>query len=139
MSSLIRDETGAQRTLGYVLEIREGDGGALCHLDVSEAHSNRHGVLHGGIATAILDNAMGATSSMTVDPRGREPFLTVTLSTQFLAPAFAGKRVTASARITGGGRSLLFLEGKLVDQDARLIATATGVFRRANRGAAGAT
>ena len=134
MTELIRDETGTQRTLGYILEIGHADGGARCHLDVGEEHANRHGVLHGGIATAILDNAMGATSSLSVDPRGREPFMTITMSTQFLAPAFTGKRVTARGRITGGGRSLLFVEGELVDEDDRLIATATGVFKRARRG-----
>lgn len=131
MTETIRGETGTQRTLGYVIEIGHADDGARCILDVTEAHTNRHDVLHGGIAATLLDNAMGATSSLTVDPTGRTPFLTISMATQFLAPAFAGKRLTASARVTGGGRSILFLEARLVDQDDRLIATATGVFKRA--------
>ncbi len=133
MIDIIREETGTQRTLGYVLEVGHPDGSARCHLDVTEAHANRHGVLHGGIATTLLDNAMGATSSMTVDPGGRTPFLTISMSTQFIAPAFSGNRVTATARVAGGGRSLLHLEARLVDEDDRLIATATGVFKRARR------
>ncbi|WP_269586113.1 PaaI family thioesterase [Roseibium sp. Sym1] len=131
MIEIIEAETGAQKTLGYVLEIGHEDGSARCRLDVTEAHSNRHGVLHGGIATTILDNAMGATSSLTVDPKGRTPFLTISMSTQFQAPAHAGKRVTATARVTGGGRALLYLEATLVDEDDRLIATSIGVFKRA--------
>ncbi|MFW2589431.1 PaaI family thioesterase [Sagittula sp. SSi028] len=131
MIETIRDETGAQTSLGYVLEVGHADGGARCMLDVSNKHSNRHNVLHGGIAATMLDNAMGATASLTVDPSGRTPFLTVSMTTQFLAPAFAGKRVTATGRVTGGGRSLLFLAAQLVDEDDRLIATATGVFKRA--------
>lgn len=131
MTDVIRNETGTQRLLGYVLDVGHEDGGARCHLDVTEVHANRHGVLHGGLASTVLDNAMGATCSLTVDESGRTPFLTISMSTQFLAPAYTGKRVTAAARVTGGGRSLLFVEAQLVDEDGRLIATATGVFKRA--------
>lgn len=131
MIETIEGETGTQTTLGYLLEIGHDDGGARCHLDVVHAHTNRHGVLHGGITTTVLDNAMGATSSLTVDDTGRTPFQTISMTTQFLAPAFLGKRVTAVARVTGGGRSLLFLAADLHDEDGRLIATATGVFKRA--------
>ncbi|MBP0482130.1 PaaI family thioesterase [Sagittula salina] len=131
MIETIRDETGTQRTLGYLIEIGHEDGTARCILDVSEAHVNRHDVLHGGLAATLLDNAMGATSSLTVDASGRTPFLTVSMTTQYLAPALAGTRLTATARVTGGGRSLLFLASELRDSDRRLIATATGVFKRA--------
>ncbi|MFZ7092446.1 PaaI family thioesterase [Primorskyibacter sp. 2E233] len=130
MIETIRDETGTQCTLGYVLEIGHEDGGARCILDVTGAHVNRHDVLHGGIAATLLDNAMGATSSLTADATGRTPFLTISMATQFLAPAYAGKRVTATGRVTGGGRSLLFLVSELVDEDGRLIASATGVFKK---------
>lgn len=130
---LIENETGAQRTLGYVLDVGQGDGRARCYLDLTEAHMNRHGVLHGGIAGMLLDNAMGATGSLTVDDSGRAPFLTISLNTQFLAPARAGTRVTATGRVTGGGRSLLFIAAELVDGDGTVIATATGVFKRVPR------
>jgi uncharacterized protein (TIGR00369 family) len=131
MIEAIRDETGAQQTLGYIVEVGYEDGGARCYLDVTDAHVNRHDVLHGGIAAVILDNAMGATCSLTVDQRGRTPFMTISMTTQFLAPAHSGKRVTASARVTGGGRSLLYLAAELVDEDENLIATAVRVFKRA--------
>ena len=71
MSRLIRDETGAQRLLGYTLDVGEGDGRARCRLVVDDRHLNRSGVLHGGIAAMLLDNACGATASLTVDDTGR--------------------------------------------------------------------
>jgi len=126
----IRDETGTQRSLGYVIEVTGQGGAARCWLDVTEAHVNRHNVLHGGIAGLLLDSAMGATGSLTVDATGRAPFLTVQLSTQFVAAAHSGSRVTATGRVTGGGRSLLFIAGELRDDTDRLIASATGVFKR---------
>lgn len=128
---IIHDETGPQRLIGYVLDVSNsaGDGGARCWLDLNDSHLNRHGVLHGGIATTMLDSASGATGSMSVDPLGRAPFLTISLTTQFVAPVRSG-RVTASAQITGGGRSTLFIAARLVDEAGTLIASSTGVFRR---------
>ena len=138
MIEVIQGETGTQKTLGYTLEIGHDDGSARCILQVTEAHTNRHHVLHGGIAATLLDNAMGATSSLTADPSGRTPFLTISMTTQFHAPAHAGDRLTAVGRVTGGGRSLLFLAAELRDQESRLIASATGVFKRARPDTGGA-
>lgn len=128
--ALIEGETGTQRSLGYVIDVGQPDGCARVWLDLDEGHTNRHLVLHGGIASLLLDSAMGATGSLTVDPAGRAPFLTVSMTTQFLAAARAGQRVTATGTVTGGGRSLLFIAGELVADDGTLIATATGVFKR---------
>ncbi|WP_375257814.1 PaaI family thioesterase [Citreimonas sp.] len=131
--ALIENETGAQRTLGYVLDVEGGDGCARCMLTMTEAHANRHGVLHGGIAALMLDNAMGATGSLTVDATGRSPFLTISMATNFVGPAHVGQRLTATGRVTGGGKSLLFIEARLEADNGRLIATATGVFKRVPR------
>ncbi|MCR4267561.1 PaaI family thioesterase [Nitratireductor sp. ZSWI3] len=129
-AGLIVGETGAQRLIGYVLDVGGDSGSARCWLDIDERHTNRHGVLHGGLFTVLLDNCMGATASLSVDPTGRRPFLTISLTTQFLAPARAGTRITASGRITGGGRSLLFIEGLVTDDQGAVLATAQGVFKR---------
>ncbi len=126
---MIRDETGTQRLLGYVLDVGQGDGAARCWLDITPAHLNRHGVLHGGVAAALLDNASGATASLSVDETGRAPFLTVSLSIAFVAPAEGG-RVMATGQKTGGGRGLVFVEARLEHEDGRLIATSSGVFKR---------
>ena len=126
---IIRDETGAQTLLGYVVDIRAGDGTAHCHLDIGPQHSNRHGGLHGGIISCMLDNAMGFAASLTGDAAGDTRFITISMTTQYLAPARAG-RVTAKGEITGGGRSLVFAEGEVTDAAGTVIATATGVYKR---------
>lgn len=124
----IRNETGTQRLVGYVIEVGAQDGRARCWLDLDERHLNRHNVLHGGIATMLLDSASGATGSMVIDPDGLAPFLSVTLNVQFVAPGRPG-RVTAVGRITGGGRSLKYISAELHHEDGTLIATSTGVFK----------
>ncbi|WP_420013447.1 PaaI family thioesterase [Tateyamaria sp.] len=108
---IIRDETGAQTLLGYVVDITAQDGTARCILDIEAQHGNRHGSLHGG------------------DTR----FMTISMNTQFMAPARSG-RVVATGSISGGGRSLLFAEGEVVDENGTVIATATGVYKRVREG-----
>lgn len=127
---LIMSETGAQRLIGYVLDVGQEDGCARCLLTLSEIHLNRYNVLHGGVATTLLDNAMGATASLTVDSTGRAPFMTITLNIQYLASAAIGAQLVATGQLVGGGRNLKFIEGRLVDSQGILIATANGVFKR---------
>ena len=125
---LIRDETGTQTLIGYVVDISDGVHGR-CFLDVGPQHTNRHNVLHGGIAACMLDNACGCTGSLTVDSTGRAPFLTVSMTTQFIAPGRPG-RLWATGTVKGGGRSILYIDGVLEHEDGTVIATSTGVLKR---------
>lgn len=128
-AGLIRDETGTQRTLGYVLDVGGGDGRARCRLTLDERHTNRHGALHGGLVSVMLDNAMGATGSLSVDETGRTPFVTISMTTNFLASARVGDSLVAEGWITGGGRKIRFIDGEIRRADGTLIATGSGVFK----------
>ena len=88
---IIRDETGAQTLLGYVVDITADDGTARCHLDIGAQHGNRHGGLHGGIMSCMLDNAMGFAASLTGDDAGETRFMTLSMTAQYLAPAREGR------------------------------------------------
>jgi uncharacterized protein (TIGR00369 family) len=130
---IIRDETGAQTLLGYVVDISADDGKGRCVLDIGAQHGNRHGALHGGIIACLLDNAMGYGAAVHTSKDGSDKFLTISMNTQFIAPALTG-RVVATGKVTGGGRSLLFVEGELHHEDGRLLATATGVYKKVSEG-----
>lgn len=125
--SLIRDETGAQTLLGYVVDL--SDGTARSHLTIGPQHTNRHGGLHGGLMAALLDNAMGYAAALHFDPSAAPQVMTVSMTTSYLAPVRSGT-VTASGTVTGGGRSLLFVDGHLHADDGRLLATASGIFKK---------
>jgi acyl-coenzyme A thioesterase 13 len=127
-TQLIRDETGTQTLVGYVVDISDRTHGQ-CWLDMGPQHTNRHNVLHGGITTCLLDNACGTTGSLTVDATGKAPFLTISMTTQFVAPGYPG-RVKATGTVVGGGRSLLYINAVLEHEDGTLIATSMGVFKR---------
>jgi len=90
---------------------------------------NRHGVLHGGITSCLLDSAAGATASLTVDESGRAPFLSVSISINYIAPAKPGL-VEATGLITGGGRNLIFVSAELRSGAGDLLSTSNGVYKR---------
>ena len=126
--TLITDATGAQRLVGWVTDVGH-PGGARLTLTVGPQHGNRHGVLHGGIIAMLLDSASGYTGSRHIDPDSLPEMLTLSLTTQFLAPALAGTTVHATGKVTGGGRRTLFIDGALRDEDGQLLATSTGVYK----------
>ncbi|GAB4259260.1 MAG: PaaI family thioesterase [Pararhodobacter sp.] len=122
--------TGTSRLLGYVVDTTRPDGRVSVTMTVTEEHTNRHGNLHGGLIATVLDTAMGATVSNIRGEGGKVLFSTVTLTTNFLAPMPLGT-ITALGRVTGGGHKTVFAEGEARAADGTLIATATGVFKRA--------
>lgn len=122
--------------MGYEIERGGEDGCARCVLRVGPEHLNRHGILHGGVAAMLLDVACGNTAGAMFDAGDPPLVLTVSLSTQFVAPARAGQ-VVATGRPAGGGARLAYVTGELRDDRDRLIATAAGVFKRGPKDRAG--
>jgi uncharacterized protein (TIGR00369 family) len=85
------------------------------------------GVFHGGLVAMLLDTAAGiAVRSFS---REKEtPTVTVSMTVNYISAAKSDE-VTATARITGGGRSLKFADAELRDQDGTLLATASGAYK----------
>lgn len=125
--------SGCQDSVGYVVEMDPDGGMVSCWLDIRPQHLNRNNLLHGGFTAMLLDIACGYAASLHYDPDNLALVLTVSLSTQYIAPARSG-RITATGRVSGGGRSICYASGELRDSDGTLIATATGVFKRIAKG-----
>ncbi|MDQ2094154.1 PaaI family thioesterase [Rhodalgimonas zhirmunskyi] len=89
---------------------------------------NRYGIPHGGVHATLLDTAMGYAICFTGDPDDKQLAMTLSLNVQYLGVA-KGQRLIAEGRRTGGGRSTVFAEGEIKDENGTLIATATAVFR----------
>ena len=137
-SGLIHDQSGTQSLVGYVVDIGQADGKGRAWLDITDRHTNRVGMLHGGLTAMLLDAACGFTASrMFADGTGesadKAPLVTVSLTVNFVDGARLGQRVTATGHPAGGGRKIAYVNGDVRDQDGRLVATATGVFRRIKR------
>jgi len=125
--------SGCQDSVGYEVEINPDNESVSCRLDIQPRHLNRNNLLHGGFTAMLLDIACGYAASLHYDPDNLALVLTVSLSTQYIAPARGG-RVTATGRVTGGGRSMCHAHGEIRGDDGTLIATATGVFKRISKG-----
>lgn len=133
--TILRSDSGAQELIGYTVEIDPEERVARAWLDVGEAHANRIGVLHGGLISTLLDAACGFTASMQLAAvEEMTPLVTVSLTTNYVSAAKVGSRVTAVGQPSGGGRKIAYVNGAMHDEQGRLIATATGVFKKVSAG-----
>lgn len=123
---IVSGETGAQRALGYSNHVYADRTETRMTLD--ERHSNRHGTLHGGLATVLLDSACGFAASRALSEDTTQLVITLSFATNYLAPG-RGPNVKAIGRVRRAGFNVVYCDGDLVDDDGTLIATGSGVFK----------
>ena len=124
--------SGAQDLIGYKIDLSAADGSAKIVLEIEDRHRNRNSSLHGGIVTMMLDAAAGFAVSRGAGGPGLVPVATVSLTTNYVAPAVSGV-VTATGFLSGGGRSILYAGAELRDEGGALLASASGVFKALRR------
>lgn len=103
-------------------------------LFADSAHVNSRGFVHGGLLSALADNAMGLSCAKQID--NVVGLVTVSLNTDFLGTAKIGQWIEVRATPTRIGNSVCFAEAKIY-ADEHLCATAKGVFRAQIRNAQG--
>ena len=109
--------------LGWrLLDARPQEGWIKVGFDGKREFCNPTGLVQGGFLTAMIDPTMGA--AVIVMSEGRLYASTVSITLNFLAPAKPGP-IVAEAKVTQLGRTIAFVEGKLLAQDGMLLATAT--------------
>jgi acyl-coenzyme A thioesterase PaaI-like protein len=102
-------------TYGVHLAIRAG-----------AAHANSRGFVHGGLITALADNAMGLSCGQRV--ANTSGLVTVSLSVDFVGFAKVGQWLEIQPEVIKAGRSLCFATA-LVRADDSVCARASGVFK----------
>jgi uncharacterized protein (TIGR00369 family) len=110
-------------TLGFrLVEIEPGR--AVFECEPAEFHYNPIGTVHAGLASTLLDSAMGCAFVTTLDPGVH--WTTLELKANFTRPI---RRETGPIRCTGTvvhpGRKVATTEARLEDLDGRLLAHAT--------------
>ncbi|KII14409.1 PaaI family thioesterase [Phaeobacter sp. S60] len=125
----IIEDPGCQQLVGYRTEIDTRTGACRASLELAPQHLNRNGLLHGGIVATLMDVVCGNTASQHFDALAHPPVVTVSLTLSYVTAARTG-RVEATAKATGGGASLAYVAGELVDSGGQVLATASGVFKR---------
>ena len=97
---------------GRLEEWREGY--VRMSITLEERHTNPNGVMHGGVVTTLMDEALGGVIASV---RGLEamfaaPHATVEMNASFLAGASPGDRIVVEARVLRLGRRVAFGEAE---------------------------
>ncbi|WP_068877028.1 MULTISPECIES: PaaI family thioesterase [unclassified Phenylobacterium] len=113
--------------LGWdVVEARPADGWIRIRFEGRPEFVNPAGYIQGGFLAAMLDDTMGP--AMFVYSEGRLFTPTIEMHVSFLAPARPGP-LYGEGQVVQAGRSIAFLEGRLMDLSGTVIARATASAR----------
>jgi len=111
------------RLLGWrVLAAKPKDGWIKVGFDARWEFTNPAGYVQGGFLAAMLDDTMGPAVFVMTD--GKLYTATITMTVNFLAPAKPGP-ITGEATVTQLGKTVAFVEGRLMSDDGTVLATAT--------------
>jgi uncharacterized protein (TIGR00369 family) len=111
------------KLLGWrLLDARPSEGWIKVGFDGKPEFCNPAGFVQGGLLSAMLDDTMGPAAFIMTD--GKFYTTTMSLTVNFLAPAKPGPLIV-EALVTQLGKTIAFMEGRLMDEDGSLLATAT--------------
>jgi len=117
----------SSRLLGWhILDARPEEGWFRIGFDGKQDFCNPAGFVQGGILSAMLDDTMGPAVFTMTD--GKLYTATITMTVNFLSPAKPGP-ITGEARVTQLGKTVAFVEGRLMAEDGTVLATATSSAR----------
>lgn len=105
-----------------LLDFDSEAGTAELQFDVSEQFCHSVNVVQGGNVTVMLDAAMSHAVFLRETDVVALP--TLELKVSFLEPTLAG-RITARGKVIKSGRSIVFLEGTLINAEGLVAATAS--------------
>src|SRR3979490_2052928 len=113
----------SSKLLGWhLIDARPGDGWVRIGFDGRKDFCNPAGFVQGGILSAMLDDTRGPAVFVMTD--GKLYTATITMTVNFLAPAKPGPLV-GEATVTQLGKTVAFIEGRLMTEDGKLLATAS--------------
>jgi len=110
---------------------KAANGSILLALRIRHAHCNSRGFAHGGLISALADNAMGLSLNETLRTTQRlelSGLVTISLALDFLGAAKIGQWLEVVPRVLRAGGSLGFVDC-LVRADDQPIARGNATFR----------
>lgn len=102
-------------------------GEIVYHMEITEKHLATPIAAHGGSISALMDATMGICALSNVIMDGKV-VSTIELKISYISPASLGDKLMGTAETVKRGNRHLFIEGKIENQDRKLIAIATGTF-----------
>lgn len=99
----------------------------MWEMRADERFANPAGIVQGGFLTAMLDSSMGASAVTAL--RGRKANVAnAEIKVSFFRPAHVGSLLRCETSTTHAGGTVLFLEGRIMDDEGTLIAAATSSY-----------
>lgn len=114
-------------TLGLRCVDKSIPGATVWEMRADERFANPAGIIQGGFLSAMLDSSMGASAVTALQGR-RANVANAEMKVSFLRPAKVGSTLRCETKTTHAGTTVLFLEGRIVDTDGNVIATATSSY-----------
>lgn len=106
-----------------LIDVGEGTATFECH--PNESHYNPIGMVHGGLVCTLLDSALGC-AAQTLLPAGTG-YTSIELKVNYLRPVTAASGpLRCIGRVTKPGRRVSFAEGEVIDNQNKVVATASG-------------
>lgn len=112
------------KLLGVTRELSE-NGLARLRMPMRPEFTNLLDAAHGGVLMALLDTAMASAAVSSVGFRSSA--VTLSINVNFLQPGHGA--LTIEGKRTGGGRSICYCEGTVLDEHCTVLARAIGTFR----------
>jgi uncharacterized protein (TIGR00369 family) len=106
----------------HLIDAKPKEGWIKVGFDGKAEFCNPAGFVQGGLLSAMLDDTMGP--AVMVMTEGKLYTTTISLTVNFLAPAKPGP-ITAEAKVTQLGKTIAFVEGRLMAADGTVLATAS--------------
>lgn len=105
---------------------KKTDKAVIIGLRLAKPHTNARGLIHGGLITALADNAMGYSCAQATN--WTTSFVTISLSIDFVGSAEIGQWLAVESDVIRTGSTICFAQC-LVKADDVVIARASGTFR----------
>lgn len=117
-------------TLGLSCVEKSTPGTTRWEMVADERFSNPAGLLQGGILSAFIDSAMGASVVTFEKARSNRPIVVANteLHTSFLKAVPAGARLVCEATVVSAGERVCFVEASVHDARGRLVARASSTY-----------
>lgn len=102
------------------------DGGVQAHFAPGEAHQGWDGVMHGGLVTVLLDEAMAWAASATTTM-----YYTARLEVRYRKPVHTGSALLVRGWITRNRGRTLETRAEVQSEDGSVLAEGSALFMRA--------
>jgi uncharacterized protein (TIGR00369 family) len=105
------------------------DGFARTTCDTGPQHTNRSGIVHGGVLLSMIDQTAAYAGLWCSVPGNVRRAVTLDLDCRFIGQAEAGQLLAGESRVVSRGRNIFFCRTEVLGPDGTLVAFGASTHR----------